>query len=253
LDAPEQSTTLGPGDVFHLQIVGEKDLPEEYQVASDGTVDLPYLQGVQAAGLEPQELARRVRELLVERQILTDPSVVVRVKEYRSKQISVLGQVQRPGSFPFQPGMTLVQAISMAGGLNSIAARRLLLTRRSKQSNRCTPGETKPVRTARPGDRISSAAVGSTGEAPAAERLPTDSPPSGPTPRETADAPPPCTSPPFASDGGANPQHDGVAAADTKSGGTRTVVLDFDAITSGAAEDPLLQAGDRIFVEERVF
>ena len=43
LPPPVESTTLGPGDVFHMRIVGEKDLPEEYQIASDGTVDLPYI------------------------------------------------------------------------------------------------------------------------------------------------------------------------------------------------------------------
>lgn len=123
LAAPEASTTLGPGDVFEMQIVGEPNLPAEYQVASDGSVDFPYLHSVKVAGLEPHELAHLVRRRLMEEKILTDPSVVIRVKEYRSKQVTVLGQVRNPGSYPFQPGMTLVQAISIAGGLNSIAVR----------------------------------------------------------------------------------------------------------------------------------
>jgi polysaccharide export outer membrane protein len=132
LQPPAESTTLGPGDVFEMQIVGEPTLPDEYQVASDGSVDFPYLHSVQVAGLEPQQLARLVRQRLMEKKILTDPSVVIRVKEYRSKQVTVLGQVRSPGSYPFQPGMTLVQAISIAGGLNSIAVRDAIrLTRRS--------------------------------------------------------------------------------------------------------------------------
>jgi polysaccharide export outer membrane protein len=133
LEAPVASTTLGPGDVFSLQIVGEKDLPDEYQVASDGSVDFPYLHSVQVAGLEPHELARLVRQRLMDAKILKDPSVVIRVKEYRSKQVTILGQVRTPGSYPFQPGMTLVQAISIAGGVNSIAVRDAVrLTRRGK-------------------------------------------------------------------------------------------------------------------------
>lgn len=133
LEAPVASTTLGPGDVFLLQIVGEKDLPDEYQVASDGSVDFPYLHSVQVAGLEPHELARLVRQRLMDAKILKDPSVVIRVKEYRSKQVTILGQVRTPGSYPFQPGMTLVQAISIAGGVNSIAVRDAVrLTRRGK-------------------------------------------------------------------------------------------------------------------------
>ena len=99
LPAPMESTTLGPGDLFTLDVVGEKDLPREFQVASDGTVDFPYVHRLEVQGLEPQQVARTVRELLVEKRILTDPSVIVSVKEYNSKRVTVLGQVSKPGSF----------------------------------------------------------------------------------------------------------------------------------------------------------
>lgn len=169
LAPPQESTTLGPGDVFQMEIVGEKDLPTEYQVASDGTVDLPYIQTVKVGGLEPQEVARVVREKLIEKKILTDPSVVISVKEYSSKRVTVLGQVQKPGSFPLTPGLSLVQAVSLAGGFTSIANKdRVNLTRRTKT-------------------------------------------------------------------------------------GTRTVVLSIDAIMEGRSADIPLQAGDSIYVHERVF
>jgi polysaccharide export outer membrane protein len=55
------------------------------------------------------------------------------VREYKSKNVTVLGQVQKPGSFPFSSGLSLIQAISMAGGFNAIANRDAVsLTRRSK-------------------------------------------------------------------------------------------------------------------------
>jgi polysaccharide biosynthesis/export protein VpsN len=134
LPDPVESTTLGPGDVFTLDMVGEKELPRDFQVASDGTVDIPYVHRLKVAGLEPQEVARVVRQLLIEQRILVDPSIIVSVKEYNSKRITVLGQVQRPGSFPLTPGMTLVQAISNAGGLNAIGnGERVNLTRKDKQ------------------------------------------------------------------------------------------------------------------------
>lgn len=132
LPAPVESTTVGAGDVFRLEIVGEKDLPDEYQVASDGTVDLPYIHRLEVAGREPQQIQALIRQRLIDAQIFTDPSVVVQVKEYNSKKVTVLGQVQKPGSFPYQAGLTLVQAVSLAGGLNSIANRdRVKLTRKS--------------------------------------------------------------------------------------------------------------------------
>jgi len=130
LSAASRNTTLGPGDLLRVEIVGEKDLPTEFQVAADGTVSFPYIQDLAVAGLEPQELAKKIREGLIEKQILLDPSVVVSVIEYRSKMVTVLGQVQRPGSFNLLPGMTLLQAVSMAGGFTSIAQKnRVNLTR----------------------------------------------------------------------------------------------------------------------------
>jgi protein involved in polysaccharide export with SLBB domain len=137
LTAPVESTTVGPGDVFHMEIVGEKDLPKEYQVASDGTVDLPFIHRLKVEGLEPQQIARLVRQKLMDKQILKDPSVVVTIEEYSSKRVTVLGQVQKAGSFPLTPGLTLIQLVSLAGGLNSIADRdRVNLTRKTKTGSR---------------------------------------------------------------------------------------------------------------------
>jgi protein involved in polysaccharide export with SLBB domain len=137
LPPPTEKSTVGPGDVFTMEIVGEKDLPREYQVASDGSVDLPYVHTVPVAGLEPQEVARLVRRLLMEKQVLSDPSVIVQVKEYNSRRVTILGQVAKPGTFPYTTGLTLIQAISQAGGLSGIAnLDRVNLTRRVSGGSR---------------------------------------------------------------------------------------------------------------------
>jgi polysaccharide export outer membrane protein len=139
LPPPVESTTVGAGDVFSLTIVGEDKLPREFRVAPDGTVDLPYIHRITVAGLEPQEIAALVRQKLVEGDVLRDPSVAVDIKEYNSKRVVVLGQVQKPGSFPLTPGFTLIQAISQAGGFNSIANRdRVNLTRKTGKTAKTT-------------------------------------------------------------------------------------------------------------------
>src|SRR5688572_155631 len=84
LPAPSEKTVIGPGDIFMMEIVGEKDLPREFQVASDGTADLPYVQTIEVAGLEPQAVARVIRQMLIDKKVLVDPIVVVQVKEYNS-------------------------------------------------------------------------------------------------------------------------------------------------------------------------
>jgi protein involved in polysaccharide export with SLBB domain len=131
LAPPSEKTIVGAGDVFTMEIVGEKDLPKEYTVSSNGTVDLPYVQTIDVAGLEPQEIARLIRERLIEKKILSDPSVIVQVKEYNSRRVVLLGQVAKPGTFPLTSGLTLIQAISLAGGLTAIANDdRVTLTRK---------------------------------------------------------------------------------------------------------------------------
>jgi len=137
LPPPTEKSTVGPGDVFTLEVMGEKELPRDYQVASDGSVDLPYLHTVPVAGLEPQQVARLVRKLLMEKQVLSDPSVVVQVKEYNSRRVTLLGQVSKPGVFPYTTGLTLIQALSQAGGLTGIAnLDRVNLTRRVEGGSR---------------------------------------------------------------------------------------------------------------------
>jgi polysaccharide export outer membrane protein len=132
LPAPSERTLVGPGDVLTIEIVGEKELPREYQVASDGSVDVPYVHGVKVAGLDPHEIADTLRKALIDAKVLTDPSVIVSVKEYHSQRVTLLGQVAKPGSYPFTAGLTLIQAMSLAGGLTAIAdADKVTVTRKA--------------------------------------------------------------------------------------------------------------------------
>ncbi len=130
LPDPRPSTTVGPGDVFEVSVLGEKDLVKEYRVQPDGSVDFPYLDRVVVRDLEPQQIEERIKSELIERKILTNPQVTLVVKQYNSKKVSVIGAVQKPGSLPWTEGMKLIDAISLAGGLTAIAnGDRVRLTR----------------------------------------------------------------------------------------------------------------------------
>jgi polysaccharide export outer membrane protein len=130
LPPPVEVTTLGVGDVFEIRIVGEDKLPFSYTVAPDGTVDLPYIKRQEVAGLEPQQLAALVRKKLIDGGILVDPSVSVSMKEYNSKRVEIIGEVSKPGSIPLAPGMTLLRAISIAGGFTNMARKSEVTVRR---------------------------------------------------------------------------------------------------------------------------
>lgn len=113
-DAPVGGYRLGPGDAVRIMTFGEEQLTGEFRVGDSGTVALPLVGGVRAAGRTPAELEVAVDEALRRKQLLRNPSVVVEVIAYRP--IYVLGEVNKPGQYPYQPGMTVVTAAAVAGG-----------------------------------------------------------------------------------------------------------------------------------------
>ena len=121
LPTPTPSTIVGPGDVFEVSVLGEKDLPKEFRIQPDGSVDFPYVDRLQVAGLEPQQIEELIKSRLVEKKILSAPQVTLVVKQYNSKKISVIGAVQKPGSISWTDGIKLVEAISLSGGFTSLA------------------------------------------------------------------------------------------------------------------------------------
>lgn len=105
---------LGAGDEVRITVFGQDQLSEKYLVGDDGAVALPLLGPVPAAGRTTTELAEAIAAALRARHLLQDPSVAVEVITYRP--IFVLGEVNKPGQYPWQPGMTVVTAVAVAGG-----------------------------------------------------------------------------------------------------------------------------------------
>jgi polysaccharide biosynthesis/export protein VpsN len=135
LPPPVETSSLGPGDVFEVTVYDEPAMSKPYKVAPNGTIDFPLIGTLTVEGKEPQEVADLIKTSLVQKQILKNPSVSVLVKEVNSKKVAVFGQVQKPGQFPMAEGMTVVQAISLAGGFTAIADRdRVTLNRRVSAS-----------------------------------------------------------------------------------------------------------------------
>ncbi len=112
--------SLGPGDVFEVRVYNESNLTGIYRVTPEGTIDFPLVGAVRVLGLSPNAVETALRSALKDGYI-RNPHVTVYVKEYNSKKIFVLGEVQRPGTFVFQDNMTVVQAVTMAGGFRPTA------------------------------------------------------------------------------------------------------------------------------------
>lgn len=114
---PTADTTgykLGAGDQVRIITFSDEQLTGEFRVADSGTIALPLLGSVKAAGLTPHQLEGEVADALRQRNLYKDPSVAVEVIAYRP--VFILGEVSRPGQYPYQPGMTVVTAVAIAGG-----------------------------------------------------------------------------------------------------------------------------------------
>jgi len=120
--AVASDTTLGPGDVFTVQVFGEKDLTGKYRVSAQGTIDYPLIGSILVGGLTPPRISELIKKKLAAG-YLKEPSVSVFVEVYNSKKISVFGQVIKPGTFNYVDNMSIVEAITLAGGFTPLAAK----------------------------------------------------------------------------------------------------------------------------------
>ncbi|MBV8092882.1 MAG: polysaccharide export protein [Acetobacteraceae bacterium] len=105
---------LGPGDQVRIITFGGEQLTGEFRVDASGDISLPLVGNVRAAGLTPHQLETAVAKALERSKLYKNPSVSVEVVNYRP--IFVLGEINKPGQYPYQPGMTVVTAVAVAGG-----------------------------------------------------------------------------------------------------------------------------------------
>jgi polysaccharide export outer membrane protein len=111
--------TIGAEDVINISVWKEPELTMSVVVRPDGSVSLPLINDVNARGLTPMQLAAHLTARL--KQFLADPRVTVIVTQINSRRFYVLGEVGRPGAFPLLPNMTVLQALSTAGGFREFA------------------------------------------------------------------------------------------------------------------------------------
>jgi polysaccharide biosynthesis/export protein len=110
---------IGNEDVLAINVWKEPDVSRMVPVRSDGKISLPLIGEVQAAGKTPKELEGEIAKGL--RDYISEPEVTVIVQETKSRRFSILGQVQRPGSYTLNGDMRVLDAIAIAGGFRDFA------------------------------------------------------------------------------------------------------------------------------------
>lgn len=126
---PDVAERLGRGDVIEVRVFMEPDLSTVYPVGLDGAILFPMIGKVRVVQRDALAVAEEIRSRLAEG-YLKDPQVTVFVKERTSQKIHVLGQVEKAGTFGFRTGMSVIEAITNAGGFSkSAATNRVRVTR----------------------------------------------------------------------------------------------------------------------------
>ena len=141
---------LGFGDVIEVTVYGEDDLSMQLKINGDGPVNYAFAGKLSLASKTVATVEQEITELLRDGYLI-DPRVSVAVAQYRP--FFIVGSIRKPGSYPFQPGMTVRKAISMAGGLEERASSHkwFLVAEGASKDNRHKVRENDPVK---PGDTI---------------------------------------------------------------------------------------------------
>lgn len=124
---------LVANDTIMVKVYQEGDLDAKVRISKDGTIVLPLLGQVTVGGKTREDAAKMIRDLLAEK-YLVSPQVSLDIAEYSKRRFTVLGQVQRPGSFemPGDETVNLLQAISMAGGYTRLGTGRGVTVQRGE-------------------------------------------------------------------------------------------------------------------------
>ncbi len=110
---------IGTEDILGINVWREPEMSRVVPVRPDGKISLPLLGEFEAAGSTAKQLEASISKKL--ETIVTNPQVTVIVMEIRSQKYSIMGEVNRPGTFPLTPQMTVLEAVAVAGGLRDFA------------------------------------------------------------------------------------------------------------------------------------
>jgi polysaccharide biosynthesis/export protein len=112
---------LGPGDSVSIRVYGQPEA-DSATVGDDGAINVPLVGNLQVAGLSTVEAATRVEKALKDGGYFVDPHVTIIVTEAGSRQVSVIGEVQRVGRYPINPRTTILDLLTQAGGMKETAS-----------------------------------------------------------------------------------------------------------------------------------
>ncbi len=129
--SPLDDYVVGPEDEISITVWDHPDLTRKIRINLEGKISFPLIGEVKVAGLTPIDIEKKIEELL-DKDYIVNPQVSVVIESYKSSNVSIMGEVKMPGSYALTRRMTVVEALSLAGGLLSEADHEIMIVRPKK-------------------------------------------------------------------------------------------------------------------------
>lgn len=118
---------IRPGDRLNVRVFQQEPMSAVTRVRADGKISLPFLNDVTAAGYSPVVLSQQLQTRL--KDYINNPVVTISLEEVRAIQVSILGEISKPGIYGFEPGAGVLQAVASAGGFTPYSHQEIFLLR----------------------------------------------------------------------------------------------------------------------------
>jgi polysaccharide export outer membrane protein len=130
----QESLLIGPGDMVQVDVLDTPEMEQQARVSDDGTIALAYIGNVHIAGQTPGAAANQIQQQLINKNVMKHPQVSVRVQEYVTGNVSIIGQVKNPGSYPIATPQSILRVLSLAGGLTDYADKHVAIQRAGRSA-----------------------------------------------------------------------------------------------------------------------
>jgi polysaccharide export outer membrane protein len=134
--AQKESLLIGPGDALHIQVYDTPEMEQRARVTDSGEIPISFVGNVKVANLTPGQAAKEIEQRLIAAAIMLHPQVTVRVDGYATQNVSVMGQVLKPGVYEIDTRRKVIDVLALAGGLTDVADRHITIERRGDPSQK---------------------------------------------------------------------------------------------------------------------
>ena len=131
-----ESLLIGPGDLLHIEVADTPEMDQHPRVTDAGEVPVAAVGNVHVAGLTPAAAGIALQDRLIAAHYMRHPIVLVTIEQFATQSVSVLGEVKAPGAYPIATPRSILSVLALAGGLDPVADRNIVIERHGDSANR---------------------------------------------------------------------------------------------------------------------